>query len=92
MVWRRHSLTRGCRTGSGGGAAPQVGCPLPSAPRAPMAGEHLPGGVGVSRRGQSWLCPSDMDRARLVDMNLRAGKARQVQGLVLGVVALAATP
>jgi len=33
-----------------------------------------------------------MDRARLVDMNLRAGKARRVQGLVLGVVALAATP
>ncbi len=46
----------------------------------------------MSRRGQSWLCPSDMDRARLVDMNLRAGKARRVQGLALGVVALAATP
>jgi len=46
----------------------------------------------MTSRQRSWLCPTEMDRARLVDMDARVRGARRVQGLTLCVVALLATP
>jgi diguanylate cyclase (GGDEF)-like protein len=46
----------------------------------------------MTSRQRSWLCPTEMDRARLVDMDARVRGARRVQGLTLCGVALLATP
>jgi diguanylate cyclase (GGDEF)-like protein len=48
--------------------------------------------VKVGRREANWLCPTLLDRERLVDMNERVAVARRVQGVTLGVSALAAAP
>lgn len=40
----------------------------------------------------NWLCPTPLDRERLIDMNTRVASARRVQGLSLGLVAAVAAP
>ncbi len=40
----------------------------------------------------NWLCPTPLDRERLIDMNNRVASARRVQGLSLGLVAALAAP
>jgi diguanylate cyclase (GGDEF)-like protein len=40
----------------------------------------------------NWLCPTPLDRERLIDMNKRVASARRVQGVSLGLVAAAAAP
>lgn len=42
--------------------------------------------------GGNWLCPTPLDRERLIDMNQRVASARRVQGLSLGLVAAIAAP
>jgi diguanylate cyclase (GGDEF)-like protein len=39
----------------------------------------------------NWLCPSALDRERLVDMHARVAVARRVQGVCVGCVSLAAS-
>ena len=45
-----------------------------------------------ARAEASWLCPTLLDRERLIDMNERVAVARRVQGTTLGLAALAAAP
>ncbi len=40
----------------------------------------------------NWLCPTPLDRERLIDMHKRVAAARRVQGLSLGGVAVVAAP
>lgn len=40
----------------------------------------------------NWLCPTPLDRERLIDMNARVASARRVQGISLGLVAAVASP
>jgi diguanylate cyclase (GGDEF)-like protein len=37
--------------------------------------------------GGTWLCPTSLDRERLIDMNARVAVARRVQGVALGLAA-----
>ena len=40
----------------------------------------------------NWLCPTPLDRERLIDMNKRVASARRIQGVSLGLVAAVASP
>ncbi len=48
-------------------------------------------GMAVAARG-NLLCPTQLDRERLIDMNVRVASARRVQGVALGSVAAVAAP
>ena len=47
--------------------------------------------MAVEAKG-NWLCPTTLDRERLVDMHHRVASARRVQGISLGLVAAIAAP
>ncbi len=46
------------------------------------------GGLGApAGSGRTWLCPTPLDRERLIDMHDRVAVARRVQGVMLGLAA-----
>ena len=49
-------------------------------------------GVSPSDSPHRWLCRTEMERARFVDMNERVRSARRVQGLSMGLAVLVSTP
>src|SRR4051795_7113659 len=71
-------------------------CPSPpSGRKRPTRHLHLPGAgpiKGNVKYRSTWLCPAPFDRARLVDMEARIGKARALMYGAMGVALLGAIP
>ena len=52
----------------------------------------LAGEVAQGDGGRRWLCRTEMERARFIDMNERVRSARRVQGLSMGLAVLISAP
>ncbi|KQX69611.1 hypothetical protein ASD06_00680 [Angustibacter sp. Root456] len=57
--------------------------------RVGLAGDVAQGDTDTARR---WLCRTEMERARFIDMNERVRSARRVQGVSMGLAVLISTP
>jgi diguanylate cyclase (GGDEF)-like protein len=68
---------------------------LPSANRGPLRscyGRAVPTDLLMRGEGQTWLCPTEGERARVLENSSRVQRARLVASGVIGVSAIAAVP
>src|SRR3712207_421419 len=57
----------------------------------PQTGDTAADGRAMERGG-TWLCPTEADRERLIDMSARVKKARTITAASMGLALLAAAP